>query len=250
MRIYNDIVNAIDEGGKQLAILIDPDKFLDGEDDDATSTALRTSFAKAYLKKIPTTTTHILVGGSTDGANKTEKVVLAIKANTNLPVLLFPGNYAQITKEADAILYLSLLSGRNPEYLIGQQVKGAIPAKESGLEVIPTGYLLIDGGSETAVQRVSETAPLSQKDMDTIVATALAGQFTGKKCIYLEAGSGAQFPVKPAVIRAVKNAVDIPLIVGGGIRSSAQLELAYNAGADIVVIGTAFETDSWNETSV
>ncbi len=145
---------------------------------------------------------------------------------------------------------LSLLSGRNPEYLIGQQVKGATATKESGLEVIPTGYVLIDGGSETAVQRVSETKPLAQYDIETIVATALAGQFLGKKCIYLEAGSGAQLPVHPEVITAVKTAIDIPLIVGGGIRSSAQMQLAREAGADLVVIGTAFETDTWNETSV
>lgn len=240
MKIYKEIRSAIGESQKLLAILIDPDKFRD----EGVS-----AFAKAYLKKIPATTTHIFIGGSTGATGKTERVVVAIKAHTNLPVLLFPGNHNQITKEADGILYLSLLSGRNPEYLIGQQVKGALATKESGLEVIPTGYLLLDGGSETAVQRVSETLPLSQNDIETIVATALAGQFMGKKCIYLEAGSGAQFPVKPDVIRAVRNAIDIPLIVGGGIRSGEQLEEAYRAGADLVVIGTAFETDSWNATT-
>ena len=185
MKIYQDIVQAINQKQPLLAILIDPDKFPD-DGVSAVSTTLSTSFAQAYLKKIPHTTTHIFIGGSTDVAQKTEKVVESIKKNTKLPVLLFPGNHSQITKKADGILYLSLLSGRNPEYLIGQQVKGATATKESGLEVIPTGYVLIDGGSETAVQRVSETKPLSQYDIETIVATALAGQFLGKKVIYLE----------------------------------------------------------------
>ena len=243
MKIYQDILQAITQKQPLLAILIDPDKF--PKDESAVH-----AFAKAYLEKIPITTTHIFTGGSTDATRKTEKVVSTIKNLTELPVLLFPGNHSQITKKADGILYLSLLSGRNPEYLIGQQVKGATATKESGLEVIPTGYVLIDGGSETAVQRVSETKPLSQYDIETIVATALAGQFLGKKVIYLEAGSGAQLQVHPEVITAVKTAINIPLIVGGGIRSSAQMQLAREAGADLVVIGTAFETDTWNETSV
>ena len=156
--------------------------------------------------------------------------------------MLFPGDYSQITDAADGILFLSLISGRNPEYLISQQVKAVPQLKVSGLEVIPTGYLLIDGGKETAVQRVTQTLPLPQQEVEIIVNTSLAGQFSGKQLIYLEAGSGALFPVSREVISEVKAAIEIPLIVGGGIRSQEQLEEAYEAGADMVVMGTVFET--------
>lgn len=219
---------------KLLAILIDPDKF-----------EMNSAFAKAYLKKIPTTTTHLFIGGSTDPDQKIAVVVRLIKAHTTLPVILFPGNYKQVTPEADAILFLSLLSGNNAEYLIGQQTKAARTIQTSGLEVIPTAYILIDGGVETAVQKVSNTLPIPQHQIEKIVTTALAGQYLGKKLIYLEAGSGAKNPIHPDVIKAVSNEVRIPLLVGGGIRSSTALDNAYKAGATMVIIGTAFENDSW-----
>ena len=234
--IYSQIIHNRDKGVKLLAILIDPDKF-----------ELDPDFAKAYLKKIPTTTTHIFIGGSTDPALKTATVVQLLKAETGLPIILFPGNYNQVTPDADAILFLSLLSGDNAEFLIGQQTKAARAVQQSKLEVIPTGYLLIDGGSVTAVQRVSKTSPMSQDDTERIVDTALAGQYLGKKCIYLEAGSGAKTAVKPSIIKAVCDTLNIPVIVGGGIRNSTQMELAYEAGATMVVIGTAFEENSWND---
>ena len=234
MTLYQHIHSAQTQGKRLLAILIDPDKFV-GE----------SAFAKAYLEKIPSQTTHILVGGSTNASNTIEAVVEVLKKHTVLPIILFPGDYTQITPKADAILFLSLLSGRNPEYLIGQQIKGVPHIKKSQLEVIPTGYILIESGKETAVQRVSNTLPISQKDISTIVDTVLAGQYLGKKCIYLEAGSGAQYPVSVEIIKAVREAIDIPLIVGGGIRSQEKMEEAYQAGATMVVIGTAFENDSW-----
>ena len=233
--IYSQIIRKKEEGGKLLAILIDPDKF-----------ELDSAFAKAYLKKIPATTTHIFIGGSTDPARKTATVVQLLKAETTLPIILFPGNYNQVTPDADAILFLSLLSGDNAEFLIGQQTKAARAVQQSKLEVIPTGYLLIDGGSVTAVQRVSQTSPMSQDDTERIVDTALAGQYLGKKCIYLEAGSGAKNPVQPSIIKTVCDTITIPVIVGGGIRNAAQMEQAYQAGATMVVIGTAFEDNSWN----
>ncbi|WP_396597538.1 geranylgeranylglyceryl/heptaprenylglyceryl phosphate synthase [Dokdonia sp. R86516] len=236
MTIYSQIIHNRDKGVKLLAILIDPDKF-----------ELDPAFAKAYLKKIPTTTTHIFIGGSTDPALKTATVAQLLKAETGLPIILFPGNYNQVTPDADAILFLSLLSGDNPEFLIGQQTKAARAVQQSKLEVIPTGYLLIDGGSVTAVQRVSKTSPMSQDDKERIVDTALAGQYLGKKCIYLEAGSGAKIAVQPSIIKAVCDTLNIPVIVGGGIRNSTQMELAYEAGATMVVIGTAFEENSWND---
>lgn len=235
MNLYQDIHTAQLQKKQLLAILIDPDKFV-----------AEYAFAKAYIEKIPSQTTHFLVGGSTDASQHIEAVVRIIKEITTVPVILFPGDYTQITSEADGILFLSLLSGRNPEYLIGQQVKGASHIQKSHLEVIPTGYILIDGGKETAVQRVSGTLPMPQKEIDTIIHTALAGQYLGKKCIYLEAGSGAQYPVSQEIIQSVREAIDIPLIVGGGIRSQQALEDAYQAGATMVVIGTAFEEDRWD----
>lgn len=235
MILFQQIQTAQIQEKQLLAILIDPDKFV-----------AEYAFAKAYLEKIPSQATHFLVGGSTDASQNTEAVVNILKELTSLPIILFPGDYSQITPKADAILFLSLLSGRNPEYLIGQQVKGAPYIEKSDLEVIPTGYILIESGKETAVQRVSNTLPISQKEIDIIVHTALAGQYLGKKCIYLEAGSGAQYPVSLEIIKAVQTAIDIPLIVGGGIRSQQKMEEAYKAGATMVVIGTAFEDDSWN----
>ena len=186
----------------------------------------------------------IFVGGSSVEDKETDELVLKIKDLTSLPVVLFPGNYQQITSHADAILFLSLISGRNPEYLINQQVKAVPYLQKSELEVIPTGYILIDGGKETAVQRVSETKPILADNIDEITQTAMAGMNMGNKLIYLEAGSGALNPVNPSVINSVRKNVNIPLIVGGGIRSKNELLEAYKNGADVVVIGTAFEENS------
>jgi len=154
---------------------------------------------------------------------------------------LFPGDYSQLTNEADAVLFLSLLSGRNTEYLIGQQLKSVSFLQNASLEVISTGYILIDGGTISAVERVSETKPLTQSNSNAIVETALAGQYMGAKLIYLEAGSGARIAVQAEIISEVKKAIEIPLIVGGGIRTEEQKLIAYDAGADMVVMGTVFE---------
>lgn len=234
-QVLNDIFEAaLNQKSRLLAVLIDPDKF------DETK-------ASEFFRKLPVRTTHIFVGGSTVEAGKTEACIRAIKTETSLPVIIFPGDHSQITPEADALLFLSLISGRNPEYLIEQQVRSISRLKETRLEIMPTGYLLIDGGRECAVQRVSKTAPLCQKEPEVIVNTALAGEYSGKKLIYLEAGSGADYPVNPEVISLVKNAISVPLIVGGGIRSAAQLENAYDAGADMIVVGTAFENGNFLE---
>jgi len=219
-------------GKKQLAVLIDPDKFLESE-------------AESFLSGLPEETTHVFVGGSRVALNKTERSVRAIKLYSDLPVVLFPGDHTQITEQADALLFLSLISGRNPEYLIEQQIKSVEKLRNSTLEIIPTGYILIDGGKTCAVHQVSNTKPISQSEIETIVNTALAGQYSGKKLIYLEAGSGAQISVSEEIISAVKEAIKIPLIVGGGIRSKQQLKRSYEAGADMVVIGTAFENGEY-----
>lgn len=227
-KFYNDILKDIESKKKTLAILIDPEKF-------------QLELTEQFLTQIPTDTTHIFVGGSTVAQGDTDRVVQHIKQKTNLPVFLFPGDFSQLTPLADALLFLNLVSGRNPEYLIGQQVKAIPMLKKTNLEIIPTAYLLIDGGNHSSVARVTNTTPLSQTKVDEIVNTALAGQYMGAQMVYLEAGSGAQFPVRPEIIRAVKKALDIPLIVGGGIRDEAQKQTAYQNGADMVVMGTVFE---------
>ncbi len=231
MNIYNNILFSIKKEEKLLAVLIDPEK--------VAIKKLPNFFAKVHQS----IATHIFVGGSTDADKQTDTVVLAIKKLTHLPVVLFPGNVSQITKNADGILFLSLLSGRNPEYLIEQQIKSIPLLKETELEIIPTGYILVDGGKETTTQKVSNTKPIAQKNINLIKNTALAGAFSGKKLIYLEAGSGAKLPVESTIINLVKSNLSIPLIVGGGIRTKKQLDNAFSSGADLVVIGTAFEND-------
>lgn len=225
---YHSFSDAALQGKKLLAILIDPEKF------DVNDTV-------DFLNRIPTSTTHLFVGGSSDKDGNLEKVVHHLKKQTRLPVFLFPGDYSQISSEADAILFLSLLSGRNPEYLIGQQVKSIPKLIDISIEVIPTAYLLIDGGTDSSVSKISQTLPMPQENIEAIVHTALAGQFMGAKLVYLEAGSGANISVKEEIVKEVKKFLKIPLIVGGGIKSEKQMKNIYSAGADMVVMGTAFE---------
>src|SRR5690554_8112765 len=226
---FKSIQRSVETNEKLLTILIDPDKFDISEID-------------SFLEKIPNTTTHLFVGGSTVGNGETESVVKALKLKTQLPIFLFPGDHSHITPLADALLFLTLLSGRNAEYLVGQQIKSILKLKNTSLETISTGYILIDGGNNSAVSKVTKTEPLPQENIEEIVNTALAGQFMGAKLIYLEAGSGAKFPVKPEIISKVKSELKIPLIVGGGIRTEEQKKLAYDSGADMIVMGTAFES--------
>ena len=226
--LYKDILKAQLNKQPLLAVLLDPDKF----------SLERTA---EFMRKLPSQTTHILIGGSTVSKGLTEALVRAVKMVTSKPVLLFPGDYSQLTDAADGVLYLSLLSGNNPEYLIGQQRKAVSLLRQFELEVIPTAYILIDGGTESAVARVTKTEPLPQDALNYILDTAKAGEYMGAKLVYLEAGSGAKVPVSEAIIKAVKSELKIPIIVGGGIRTSGQLQKAYQAGADMVVMGTVFE---------
>jgi phosphoglycerol geranylgeranyltransferase len=188
--------------------------------------------------------THILVGGSSFDGTHLDELIIELKSKTNLPILLFPGNPSQISDKADGILFLTLLSGRNPDYLIEHQVNAVPILNRTSIEVISTGYILIESGNETAVERVSQTKPLDRNNSEYALQTAQAGEFIGNKLIYLEAGSGAQLTVPTEMIALVSQNINIPLIVGGGIRSKAEIEKAYNAGADLVVIGTAFENDA------
>lgn len=230
--IYDYFISAMQEGKKLLAILLDPDK-------------LNQELLNDLILKVNDSTVNmIFVGGSTVPQNATDELVLNLRKKTSLPIVLFPGNFEQITPRADGVLFLSLISGRNPEYLINQQVKSVPHIQNTNLEIIPTGYILIDGGKETAVQKVSGTKPLEADNIEQVTQTAVAGMYMGNKVIYLEAGSGALNPVLPKVIKSVKENISIPLIVGGGIRSEKELQEAYDNGADLVVIGTAFEENS------
>lgn len=231
--ILSFIKNSSEKGEKLLAILADPDK-TSLEEIPAISNR---------IKKLKAN--FIFVGGSTVENGLTHIFVEKLKENTQIPVVLFPGDYSQITNKADALLFLSLLSGRNPEYLIEQQIKAVPFLKNSTLEIIPTGYILIDGGTNSSVLRVSKTIPIPQNNINLAVATAVAGMYKGKQLIYLEAGSGAKKPVSSELISEVKKNISIPLIVGGGIRSKEQLKNAYDNGADLVVIGTAFENNTF-----
>lgn len=223
------MLSAKADGRKLLAILLDPDK-VDFDGLDLLCDRIMSSGA-----------THLFIGGSQVFTDRIDELILEIKDRLPLPVLLFPGNPSQISNQADGILFLSLLSGRNPDFLIGHHVQAARRLKASRLEIIPTGYLLIESGSQTAVAKVSRTSPLS--DPDEIGSTSLAAQMLGKKLLYLEAGSGAKTPVSPEIIKTVSQLIDIPLIVGGGIKTREGIQAAFTAGADLVVIGTAFEND-------
>ena len=229
--LYKNIVSSLNDEKKNLAVLIDPDK-------------MSVAYVEGFIQKVNSSmATHIFVGGSEVGEGVTERLVIEIKKHTKLPVILFPGDIIQITDKADGILFLSLISGRNPEYLIGKHVDAVSKLKQTNLEVMPCGYILIENGKETSVERVSKTKPLKRNHIQNIVDTAKAGELLGMQLIYLEAGSGATHPIEPEIISEVKRELNIPLIVGGGIRSKTELESAYNAGADLVVIGTAFEND-------
>ena len=229
--IYNQILKSKAENQKLLAILLDPDK-------------IDLNNAKILIEKInQSPATHIFIGGSLVENNIIDELIIKIKENCDLPIVLFPGNPSQISDKADAILFLSLISGRNPDFLIGHQVVAAPILKKTQLEIISTGYILIESGTQTAVERVSKTKPLDRKNRDLVLATAQAGMMLGNKLIYLEAGSGAKQVVPQEMIKKVSQNIEIPLIVGGGIIDLQGIQKAYDSGADLVVIGTAFEKD-------
>lgn len=230
-RIYKDILGSLKKQEKLLAVLIDPDKMVLAD------------LPKFVAKMHSSIATHVFVGGSDVDSNATSALVSVLRKHTELPIILFPGDITQITDTADALLFLSLISGRNPDYLIDKHVQAAAILKNSDLEIIPTAYILVENGKETSVQRVTQTQPMKRDNIEKTVDTAVAGQLLGHKLVYLEAGSGASDPVDLEMISAVKEALIIPLIVGGGIRTNEQLQAVYKAGANMVVIGTAFEED-------
>lgn len=219
-------------GRKLLAVLIDPDF---GQDEAVLErTVQHACMAKADL---------IFVGGSLLTSASFDRCVQLVKRWSDRPVVLFPGSPAQLSRHADAVLFLSLISGRNPELLIGHHVTAAPTIKAMGLEAIPTGYMLVDGGRPTTVSYVSQTVPIPHDKPGIAAATALAGELLGLRTIYLDTGSGAPRTVSPAMIAAVRKAVGLPIIVGGGIRDGAVARELCTAGADVIVVGTAFEQD-------
>jgi phosphoglycerol geranylgeranyltransferase len=230
--LYSQIIKAKTNNQKLLAILLDPDKI------DLNTVA-------ELISKIDQSpATHIFIGGSQVITNIQDELIVQIKQNCDLPIFLFPGNPSQISDKADAILFLSLISGRNSDYLIEYQVKAAPILKKTQLEIISTGYILIESGTETAVERVSKTQPLDRNNLDLALATAQAGEMLGNKLIYLEAGSGAKQFVPLEMIALVAHNIEIPLLVGGGIVDLQGIQNAYDSGADLVIIGTAFENNN------
>ncbi|HRY98778.1 MAG TPA: geranylgeranylglyceryl/heptaprenylglyceryl phosphate synthase [Bacteroidales bacterium] len=226
-----DFIRQKQAAGETLfAVLIDPDK------GDARSVV---SLVKAGER---TGVDLFLVGGSLMMSDRLEAVLRLVRNNTNAPVVLFPGQTMQVHPHADALLLLSLISGRNADFLIDRQVNAAPSIRRSGLEVIPTGYMLIGGGRLTAVHYLSATLPLPQDKPELAACTAMAGEMLGLKMMYLEAGSGAEEPVRAGVIGAVRAAVEVPVVVGGGLREARQVGEVARAGADLIVVGTVLET--------
>jgi len=223
-----DLIKTSDH--KKIAILIDPDK-------------LNSNFNNFIKDAVNFGVDYFFVGGSIVNVS-VENVVLQIKEiSKKIPVILFPGDSSQFTDKADGILYLSLISGRNPEYLIGQHINSSVEIKKSGIEIIPTAYILIDGGKETSVQKISKTSPIPIDNINLAVSTALAGELLGMQIIYLEAGSGALNNVPIEMIESVKNHISKTLIVGGGIKEKYQIINILDAGADIIVIGNHLENN-------
>jgi phosphoglycerol geranylgeranyltransferase len=218
-------------GRKRLAVLIDPDTL-----DDRRLPRLCENLRSSGVDLI-------LFGGSLVGRMDLGLLVSYLRSHTGLPVVLFPGSVNQLVEEADALLFLSLISGRNPELLIGQHVQAAPRLQRMTLEVIATGYLLIDMGRPTAVQYMSGTQPIPALKPELAAYTALAGQYLGLHLIYADGGSGAAAPVPTAVIRAIRSQIDVPLIIGGGLRTPEDLQAAFHAGADVAVVGSAIEED-------
>lgn len=230
MNVYKKIQESIRLSKKQIAVLIDPDKW-----------ANATEFADIVACYDSIGVDYIFVGGSTMDPHHFESCMNALPQKRSIPLLLFPGAHYQIHPKADALLFLSLVSGRNPEYLIGQQVKAAPAIQAMQLETIATAYILINGGIQSSTMQVTQTQALDRNDTQGCISTALAAKMMGMQAIYLEAGSGARIPIPTEIIRNVKHETQLPLIVGGGIKSTAAAKEAFDAGADIIVIGNALE---------
>jgi len=232
IQVYTSLAEKKRTGKKSFAVLVDPDK---------VSTA---SLNEVIELAVKANVDYFFVGGSLVISDHLDDCILQIKSSCSIPVLLFPGSPSQISKHADALLYLSLVSGRNADLLIGQHVISAPFVKKSGLEIIPTGYMVVDGGAATTVSYISNASPLPADKPDIAMCTAMAAEMLGMKLIYMDSGSGAKKAISEEMIEAVAKQIEVPLIVGGGIRDAEKAYLNCKAGADVIVIGNAIEKDA------
>ena len=230
--IYNSLTERKQQGKKSFAVLIDPDKVSDSN--------MGQLIDLAVAAKVD----YFFVGGSLVISNYVDECIQFIKRKCNIPVILFPGSPSQVSKYADALLYLSLISGRNAELLIGQHVVSAPVVKQSGLEIMPTGYMVIDGGAPTTVSYISNASPIPADKNEIAMCTAMAGEMLGMRLIYMDAGSGAKRPIPESMIQKVAQSISVPLIVGGGIIEPEKAYLNCKAGADVIVVGNAIEKDA------
>ena len=220
-------------GEKMLAVLLDPDSYTNPK------TLIKT-VSLCELNRID----FIFVGGSLVTHERLDEFIEEIKDYCSIPVVLFPGDVSQISAKADAILLLSLISGRNPEYLIGQHVKASMKLQRSNLEIIPTGYMLIDGESNTSVSYVSQTIPIPREKNQIALSTALAGQQLGMQLVYMDSGSGAKKTIKGSMVASLSEHLKLPIVTGGGVRDSIDLNNLFSSGADLVVVGNIFEENA------
>jgi putative glycerol-1-phosphate prenyltransferase len=232
IKIYQSLEERKKSGHKSFAVLIDPDKV----DHPMLDELMDLSMAAKV--------DYFLVGGSLVISNHLDDVVGHIKSNCPIPVILFPGSPTQLSKYADALLYLSLISGRNPELLIGQHVVSAPSVRQSGLEILPTGYMVIDGGAPTTVSYISNASPIPHDKNEIAMCTAMAGEMLGMKLIYMDAGSGAKRPITETMIEKVAETISVPMVIGGGIIEPEKAYRNCKAGADVIVVGNAIEKDS------
>jgi len=232
MNIYKSLEERKKNGRKSFAVLIDPDKVNHSLLDELMDLSIKAGVD------------YFLVGGSLVISNHLDDVVKHIKQNCSIPVILFPGSPTQLSKYADALLYLSLISGRNAELLIGQHVVSAPVVRQSGLEIMPTGYMVIDGGAPTTVSYISNASPIPADKNEIAMCTAMAGEMLGMKLIYMDAGSGAKRPITETMIEQVAQTISVPLIIGGGIIEPEKAYRNCKAGADVIVVGNAIEKDA------
>ena len=226
--IYKHILNSQKKGKKLFAVLIDPDKFN----------------PKVIVEANKSKVDFIFIGGSKLKNGSFHRCVNAVRKSTKIPLVIFPGSRDQISEKADAILLISLISGRNSDYLIGEHIRASRQLKKSELEIIPTGYILIGGGKKISTQQITHTSPIRMSDVNLAVSTSIAGELLGMKMIYLEAGSGAKNTLSESIIRNVKKNISVPLIVGGGINSPEKAKKLCSSGADMIVVGNAIENDN------
>jgi phosphoglycerol geranylgeranyltransferase len=229
--IYESLLAGKRKGQRSFAVLVDPDNVNVKKIEELTSLAVTAGVD------------YLFVGGSLVISNHLDEVVQHIRANCSIPVILFPGTPSQVSRYADGLLYLSLISGRNPELLIGAHVISAPAVRKSGLEIISTGYMVIDGGAPTTVSYISNASPIPADKNEIALCTAMAGEMLGMKLIYMDAGSGAKHPIREEMIACVAGNIDIPLVVGGGIRDPEKAYRNCKAGADVIVVGNAIEKD-------